>query len=587
MRSSTNAWAVRCFLRDVPDLQMRYQRISEYLEPRRGDASSIVGFRYIETGIKAKGSWYPIVVMDWVEGLPLDQAIGRAIERGETLTPLLENWLRMDRELRSLCVAHGDLQHGNVLVSDGTLRLVDYDGMFVPTLTGQIANEEGHPNYQHPARSSADYGEHLDRFSSLLIYTALSALNLNPDLWAKYQMPDDALLFKRKDLLNPSSSQLFNELLSQGDANLAVLVRALSSASIRETRPPTLDELLKPHTIFPDSIRTVVDQDTQLEHPGNQQTGGWWKKVLPSPVGVEFTDVQPQRSWLDRLKPKWWRRTIPAPSAPHQVKTTDIRPLETQQIPGSSSQVATPSWIQRSEASSAPTRLTINQEGTRISPAQHVGNSTAGSLPQWMNTIPGAISQGGTSSESSQQFVASSMSYKYHLPTCEWAGKIASGNRRTFASTSAATRAGYAPCKVCRPERIQGRFSQVQLPANLPQFTPPPQTTNKPANPPTQHHSTNQMAAQVNRTPVHPKTGGLSYLSQPSRVEIGSIVKVAFSDGTFELLVLVKAGTRKAGSNQVAEDTPMGRALVGARIGDQVAYTHLGRRYTVNILSIR
>lgn len=75
MHSSTDAWAVRCFLRDIPDLHVRYQAISEYLEPRREEASSIVGFRYIPDGIRVKDEWHPIVIMDWVDGDPLDRAI--------------------------------------------------------------------------------------------------------------------------------------------------------------------------------------------------------------------------------------------------------------------------------------------------------------------------------------------------------------------------------------------------------------------------------------------------------------------------------------------------------------------------------
>jgi hypothetical protein len=60
--------------------------------------------------------------------------------------------------LREAGVAHGDLQHGNVLLVPATdtdrlsLKLVDYDGMFVPALTGAQTGEVGHPAYQHPQR---------------------------------------------------------------------------------------------------------------------------------------------------------------------------------------------------------------------------------------------------------------------------------------------------------------------------------------------------------------------------------------------------------------------------------------------------
>src|SRR2546430_4647189 len=54
-------------------------------------------------------------------------------------------------------VAHGDLQHGNILVRGGSIQLVDYDGMWVPALKGRHATEIGHRAYQHPERSEQDY----------------------------------------------------------------------------------------------------------------------------------------------------------------------------------------------------------------------------------------------------------------------------------------------------------------------------------------------------------------------------------------------------------------------------------------------
>ena len=44
----------------------------------------------------------------------------------------------MTADLERHGIAHGDLQHGNLLVAaDGTFRLVDYDGMYVPALRGE------------------------------------------------------------------------------------------------------------------------------------------------------------------------------------------------------------------------------------------------------------------------------------------------------------------------------------------------------------------------------------------------------------------------------------------------------------------
>ena len=45
--------------------------------------------------------------------------------------------------MREHVIAHGDLQHGNIIVQDdGTIRLVDYDGCYVPELAGLKSNEK-------------------------------------------------------------------------------------------------------------------------------------------------------------------------------------------------------------------------------------------------------------------------------------------------------------------------------------------------------------------------------------------------------------------------------------------------------------
>jgi hypothetical protein len=59
-----------------------------------------------------------------------------------------------DLERRKL--AHGDLQHGNIMIAESGVELVDYDGMFVPAFAGTAATEGGVPSYQHPNRSAVD-----------------------------------------------------------------------------------------------------------------------------------------------------------------------------------------------------------------------------------------------------------------------------------------------------------------------------------------------------------------------------------------------------------------------------------------------
>src|SRR5882757_7699760 len=66
MRSADKAkqWAVKCFTRPVADRHQRYREISTHLG--RADLPFTVAFTYQEEGIRLRGSWYPIVKMNWV-----------------------------------------------------------------------------------------------------------------------------------------------------------------------------------------------------------------------------------------------------------------------------------------------------------------------------------------------------------------------------------------------------------------------------------------------------------------------------------------------------------------------------------------
>ena len=107
-------------------------------------------------------------------------------------------------------MAHADLQHGNVILvpgrKDGALaiKLIDYDGMWVPALAGRDSGEVGHANYQHPQRlKEGTYSADVDRFPLLVVATALRGLMVaGRALWDQFDNGDN-LLFKESDLRNP------------------------------------------------------------------------------------------------------------------------------------------------------------------------------------------------------------------------------------------------------------------------------------------------------------------------------------------------------------------------------------------------
>ena len=72
LRSRNQRWAVRCFNRQVPDIERRYRTIDEHLN-RHPHLPWIVGFDYLNEGIRVRGRWYPLVIMEWVEGSTLSR----------------------------------------------------------------------------------------------------------------------------------------------------------------------------------------------------------------------------------------------------------------------------------------------------------------------------------------------------------------------------------------------------------------------------------------------------------------------------------------------------------------------------------
>lgn len=223
LKNGRHEWAVRCFHREASDLARRYAAISRMIAAAPN--GPFVPAEYQERGVAVDGAWYPVTKMPWLQAVPLNRYIETHLER-RPLEKLALQFRKLVEQLLALDVAHGDLQHGNILVDVfGNLKLVDYDGMYVPALAGMIANESGHLNYQHPLRNG-QFDPLLDRFSAAVIYTALRVLAADPALWHRHTNGEN-LLFKRADFEDPDGSALFTELRSQ--AAVAPLAERLST----------------------------------------------------------------------------------------------------------------------------------------------------------------------------------------------------------------------------------------------------------------------------------------------------------------------------------------------------------------------
>lgn len=237
---SNQAYAVRCFRGFLGDRAERYSAIDAHL--RAHPLPVLAGFQYDAEGIFVGAGKYPTLVMEWIEGTTLDvyieEILARRRRRGnnaqddarDVLLHLADEWVRLIQAMREGHIAHGDLQHGNVIVEDGRLRLVDLDGLYVPAMSGWRASEIGHQHYQHPRRDEKLFNEHLDDFSALVIYLSLISLAERPALWAEHH--DENLLFTKADYLAPEESTLFAKIKTIGPEHRG-LAELLMEASRR------------------------------------------------------------------------------------------------------------------------------------------------------------------------------------------------------------------------------------------------------------------------------------------------------------------------------------------------------------------
>ncbi len=233
LKSQEGDYAVKCFLRQVDDQAPRYEQISNYV--LSDDLEETVWFEFLAQGIRLHGRWYPILKMEWVEGVSLSRFVGDHIGDRVAMASITQRFRGMVHDLNLAGIAHGDVQHANVmLLPDGQFRLVDYDGMFVPGLSGWHSNELGHRNYQHPARNHTHFGPYLDNFSAWVIDTSLSCLSLDGSLWEKLCAGDECLLFRREDFESPYISGAFLLLANHSCDEIrrrASILRALLSFS--------------------------------------------------------------------------------------------------------------------------------------------------------------------------------------------------------------------------------------------------------------------------------------------------------------------------------------------------------------------
>ena len=208
-------YAVKCFTKEQEGRAEAYREITKELE--NVSSPYILSIRYLDKELfvdtdQTTETEFPILLMDWVEGKTLDKYLRDNLDDKYALEMLVYRFSQLAQWLIPQPFAHGDLKPDNIIVrEDGSLVLVDYDGMYVPSMKGQKARELGSPDFRHPQRTEDDFDEHIDDFSFASILLSLKALSFQPSLLEEYGA-SDRLVFSEKDYCNLSESESLNAL---------------------------------------------------------------------------------------------------------------------------------------------------------------------------------------------------------------------------------------------------------------------------------------------------------------------------------------------------------------------------------------
>ena len=209
-------YAVKCFTKEQEGRNESYKLIADELKDI--DSPYIVPIKYLvkELFVDSKQTdetEFPVLLMDWVDGKTLDKYLRENLDDKYALEMLAYRFSQLAQWLIPQPYAHGDLKPDNILVrEDGTLVLVDYDGMYVPAMKGQKARELGSPDFRHPLRTEDDFDEHIDDFPLVSILLSLKAISLKPQLMEMNET-SDKLLFSENDYRCISDSVVGLEML--------------------------------------------------------------------------------------------------------------------------------------------------------------------------------------------------------------------------------------------------------------------------------------------------------------------------------------------------------------------------------------
>lgn len=195
-----NFVALKCFTKEKYGLNDRYNKSSNYIKTM--DSTYLPKFIFKDNVLHVKTSdgkmnGYPLLVMEWKDGLTLSEYLKRDNLTQIELDNLFVEFLNLTIWMLEQGISHGDFEPENIIVShEGKVTLVDLDTLSVPSENKDKIHNE-------------DY----DLLFNLL---TLRLLSLYPNLIKEYNGSDE-IIFSKKYLNSLPYSEKIKSLLPCGD----------------------------------------------------------------------------------------------------------------------------------------------------------------------------------------------------------------------------------------------------------------------------------------------------------------------------------------------------------------------------------
>ena len=282
-KSTGKYYALKCFTEEQEGRADAYRQIADELD--MVDSPYITSVKYMEKELfvdsQCEEDEFPVLLMDWVDGETMEAYIVANYHNQSAMSLLCYRFGKMAAWLRSQSFAHGDVKPDNIIIRpDGSLTLVDYDGMFVSSMKGSKSPTIGTKDFSHPLRTVDDFDETIDDFSLASIALSLKAISMNSKLLDAYGA-SDRLLFSENDYRNPSNSKVISalqELMCDKDFctlyslfMLALARKELSACSFRL--------FIGEKPLLPQIVEDLSTEATEKE----------WKEAFVDEWGVKYS----------------------------------------------------------------------------------------------------------------------------------------------------------------------------------------------------------------------------------------------------------------------------------------------------------